>query len=84
MMITKNFIFLNILERHLSFHISKKPSKCDYCGKEYRYFTQLKEHVRLHTGEMPYECEYCQKRFRLNSTLIVSYFMFISITIIIF
>ncbi|XP_078107563.1 uncharacterized protein LOC144518629 isoform X2 [Sander vitreus] len=59
----------NLSEIHRDAHASKTSSKCDVCGKEFKYNSVLQRHVRTHTGERPYTCKTCGKDFTQMSTL---------------
>ncbi|XP_078106000.1 uncharacterized protein LOC144517755 [Sander vitreus] len=59
----------NLSERHSITHTGKTSSKCDVCGKEFKYHSRLQRHMRTHTGERPYTCKTCGKDFNQMSTL---------------
>ncbi|XP_069700197.1 zinc finger protein 271-like [Periplaneta americana] len=49
--------------------ITKRPFRCDVCGKGFLQARHLTRHMMVHTGEKPFTCEECLKRFSQRSDL---------------
>ncbi|OBS67000.1 hypothetical protein A6R68_04457 [Neotoma lepida] len=43
---------------------------CEFCGKQYKYYTPYQEHVALHAPIKPYTCGACGIQFQFYSNLL--------------
>lgn len=48
----------------------KENLQCQFCFKEFSFFSHLQRHIRTHTGERPFVCSICSKAFTQQVDLI--------------
>ncbi|VDM26910.1 unnamed protein product [Toxocara canis] len=57
------------MQQHAGFHTGRKPFRCSFCGKAFRFKSNLFEHRSVHGGFTPHACRYCGKTCQLKGDL---------------